>query len=356
MVSVGVDIHKRSGFAVFKDDDGRVLGSFRFINNGCGIAELVQKLQVFGDVRVAMESSGNYWVRLYEALEGKGISVVLSNPLKTRAIAEAKIKTDRLDASTLADLLRADLVAESYVPSRQVRDRRALLRYRSCLVRTRSMVKNRVHALLDKYELSHGFTDLFGARGRRWLEGLELPGNDGLILKMALAEIEKLDELVEGVSNVIAKEAVKDPRVELLMGFKGIDYYIAMILVNEIGDINRFNSARKLVGWAGLCPSLHQSGGKCRMGRITKQGNRWVRWALTQAARYDPKLKGFFERVAGRGGTQKAVVAVARKMLVSIYYVLKRGEVYHGEDLELKGRKVNRLYGRVSRGLHAGRG
>jgi transposase len=131
------------------------------------------------------------------------------------------------------------------------------------------------------------------------------------------------------------------------MGFKGIDYYTAMILVNEIGDINRFSSARKLVGWAGLCPSVHQSGGRCRMGRITKQGNRWVRWALTQAAhqaaRYDPKLRSFFERVAGRGGRQKAVVAVARKMLVSIYHVLKREESYHGEGSELKRKKVNRL-------------
>ena len=96
---------------------------------------------------------------------------MLTNPLKTRAIAEARIKTDKLDASTLADLLRAGLVAECYVPPREVRDRRALLRYRASLVRTRTMVKNRVHALLDKYEMNHGFSDLFSVRGRRWLEG-----------------------------------------------------------------------------------------------------------------------------------------------------------------------------------------
>ncbi len=115
------------------------------------------------------------------------------------------------------------------------------------------MVKNRVHALLDRYELNHGFSDLFGARGRRWLKGLRLPGSDGLILKLALAEIDKLDALVEEVSRAIAREAVKDSRVELLLGFKGIDYYTAMIIVNEIGDINRFSSPRKLAGWAGLC-------------------------------------------------------------------------------------------------------
>ena len=150
MISVGVDLHKRSGFAVIKDEDGSVLGSFPFRNNWRGISEFVQKLRGFKDVKVAVESSGNYWVRLYEELEENGIRVVLTNPLKTRAIAEAKIKTDKLDASTLADLLRAGLVAECYVPSREVRDRRALLRYRASLVRTRTMVKNRVHSLLDK--------------------------------------------------------------------------------------------------------------------------------------------------------------------------------------------------------------
>jgi len=153
--------------------------------------------------------------------------------------------------------------------------------------------------------------------------------------------------LIGEVSRAVAKEAVKDPRVELLLGFKGIDYYTAMVVLCEIGDINRFSSARKLVRWAGLCPSLHQSGDRCRMGKIIKQGNKWVRWALVQAAhqaaRHDPELRRFFERVAGRRGVQKAVVAVARKMLVSIYYVLKRGEPYRGEDSRLRWRKVNRL-------------
>lgn len=96
-----------------------------------------------------------------------------------------------------------------------------------------------------------------------------------------MTEIEKLDALVENVSKAIAKEAIKDPKVELLSGFKGIDYYTAMIDVNEIGDINRFNSPRKLVSWAGLCPSIRQTSSKCRMMMITKRGNKRVRWALT---------------------------------------------------------------------------
>jgi transposase len=352
MVSVGVDIHKASGFAVVKDDGGRVVASFTFKNDKCGIGEFVERLQGFRDVRVAVESSGNFWVKLYEALEAKGFRVVLSNPARTKAIAEAKIRSDRLDASTLADLLRAGLVAESYVPPKHVRDVRALLRYRVSLVRERTRVKNRVHALLDKHEVSVGFTDLFGARGRSWLRSLKLPGNDGLILKLALDEVDRLDGLIDEVSRVIAGEAVEDPRVELLLGYKGIDYYTAMVVLYEVGDINRFCSARKFVGWVGLCPSVHQSGEHCRRGGITKQGNKWVRWALVQAAhqaaRHDPKLRCFFERVAARRGVQKAIIAVARKLAVSIYYVLKRNEPYHGEDAGLRRRKVNRLRRMVS--------
>jgi len=352
MVSVGGDIHKASGFAVVKDDGGRVVASFTFKNDRLGIGEFVDRLQAFRDVRVAVESSGNFWVKLYEALEARGFRVVLSNPARTKAIAEARIRSDRLDASTLADLLRAGLVAESYVPPKRVRDVRALLRYRVSLVRERTRVKNRVHALLDKHEVSVGFTDLFGARGRSWLRGLKLQGNDGLILKLALDEVDRLDGLIDEVSRVIARQAVEDPRVELLLGFKGIDYYTAMVVLYEVGDIDRFCSARKLVGWVGLCPSVHQSGEHCRRGGITKQGNKWVRWALVQAAhqaaRHDPKLRRFFERVAARRGVQKAVVAVARKLAVSIYYVLKRGERYRGEDAGLRRRKVYRLRRMVS--------
>jgi transposase len=109
-----------------------------------------------------------------------------------------------------------------------------------------------------------------------WLRSLKLPGNDGLILRLALDEIYRLDGLIDEVSRVIAGEAVEDPRVELLLGYKGIDYYTAMVALYEVGDINRFCSARKFVGWVGLCPSVHQSEEHCRRGGIKKQGNEWV--------------------------------------------------------------------------------
>jgi transposase len=158
----------------------------------------------------------------------------LSNPARTRAIAEAKIRSDRLDASTLADLLRAGLVAESFVPPKRVREVGALLRYRVCLVRERTRVKNRVHALLDKHEVGVGFTDLFGVCGRSWLRGLKLSGKDGLVFRLALDEIDRLDGLIDEVSRVVAGEAVEDPWVELLLGFRGVDYYTAMVVLYKV--------------------------------------------------------------------------------------------------------------------------
>jgi transposase len=127
----------------------------------------------------------------------------------------------------------------------------------------------------------------------------------------------------------------------------GHDYYGALLLLHEIGDIRRFSSPKKLVSWAGLAPSLHQSGDVRYTGRITKQGNARVRWYLTEAAknaaRFDPKLKPFYERVGSRKGNHKAIIAVARKMLVSIYWVLTRNEYYDGDRQEVRERKVKNL-------------
>lgn len=141
--------------------------------------------------------------------------------------------------------------------------------------------------------------------------------------------------------------ATNDRRIDLLLGFTGIDYYGALLLLYEIGEITRFSNPKKLVAWVGLAPSLHQSGNVRYNGRITRQGNKRVRWYLIEAAqhatRYDPKLKPFYERIARKKGHQKAVVAVARKMLVSIYYVLTRNELYHGDREDGRTRKLKNL-------------
>ena len=358
MINVGVDIHKRICQACLKDERGSIVEEFRFRNNQEGVAKLAMVLKKHGEAKVALESTGNLWVKIYDRLdEEPDIDVILSNPKKTRIIAEAKIKNDKLDARLLADLVRADLVARSYVPPKEIRMQRALLRERISLVESRTMIKNHVHALLDKYEIQSMYTDLFGKRGREWLRSLNLLGIDQTILEVNLQRLEELEAHIDAFTRKIAQEAVEKPEVRLLMGFTGIDYYSAMLLASEIGDVTRFPSAKKLVSYAGLAPGTRQSAEKTIHGHIVKDGNKRMRWILVEAAqhasRHDPRLRAFYLRILKRRGYQRAIVAVARKMLVAMYHVLSKNEAYHGVRGELFERKLKRLEWETSRSLQA---
>ena len=150
MIYVGIDIHKRKCNSALMDEQGRILDETVFANTQEGLTTLIQRIKAHGQAKAVLESTGNFWLRSYEALEKEQIHVALSNPLKTRAIAEARIKTDKIDARLLAHLLRANLVAESYVPDKQTRARRALLRHRASLVKTRAIcIVLRIMSVLD---------------------------------------------------------------------------------------------------------------------------------------------------------------------------------------------------------------
>ena len=157
---------------------------------------------------------------------------------------------------TLAYLLRGNLVTESYVPNHEIREQRALLRQRRSLVEDTVAVKNRIHNLLDKYNLQPHYSDLFGKQGREWLRNLQLPPIERTILDVNLKQLQSLEESVDALTVKIAQEAADRPDVKLLMGFTGIDYYSAMLLINEIGPITRFPSPKKLVSYAGLAPGI----------------------------------------------------------------------------------------------------
>jgi transposase len=360
MINVGIDVHKRRCQACLKDERGRLIGEVSFPRDEEGIRSFHRLLQNHGEARIVLESTGNLWVPIYDHLaDDPANRVILANPRKTRIIAEAKIKNDRMDARVLADLVRADLVAESYVPSKEIREQRALLRQRRSLVEDTVAIKNRIHSLLDRHNLKHEYSDLFGKQGREWLRGLQLPSTEKIILDVELRQLESLEGGIRTLTEKIAVEAAEEPRVRLLMGFTGIDYYSAMLLLAEIGEIKRFSSPKKLVAYAGLAPGMRSSAGKTVRGHITKEGNKYLRWILIEAAqhasRFDPKLQGFYQRVSARRGRQRAIVGVARKLLVSIYHVLNRNETYHGQRTELLERKIRNLQRIVDSSLQEGR-
>ena len=237
---VGVDVGKAKCRAALMNQSGKVENEFFFENSTRGIEHLTSLLT--SEDKVVMESAGNLWLSIYDALENRNIKVVLANPMKTKVIASAKIKTDKVDARILAHLLRADLVAESYVPEGSIREMRSLVRHRLSLVRMRTMVKNKVHAVIDKYGYRCGFSDMFGKRGIAWLETVEFSELDRLLLENHLSLVESITLQIRKVDDAIKKRACQDEDVRLLLSLTGIDVYSALLIRSEIGPITRFSN------------------------------------------------------------------------------------------------------------------
>ncbi len=233
------------------------------------------------------------------------------------------------------------------VPPRELREIRALVRHRASLVRARTTVKNRVHAIVDQHGLRCGYSDLFGKRSLEWLRSLDLGALDDLILRSHLEQVESLSRLVEEADEEIRCRASPDEDVRLLLSLTGVDVYTALLIRSEIGNISRFPDYKRLVSWAGLAPSLHQSGTVEYSGGITRQGSRMLRWAMVESARsavrHDERMRGFYERVKRRRGDGKAVVAVACKMLKVIWFMLSRREVYQSRNEGRYGVKLKSL-------------
>jgi len=342
---VGIDISKAKCRAAIMDAGGIILEEFMFSNNHEGIEGLAARLTMHD--RVVMESTGSVWTNLYNHLDERHIPVALANPLKTKAIASARIKSDKVDARILAHLLRSNLIAESYVPPKHLREIRALVRHRAGIVKIRTMVKNEIHALIDKHGFKHEFSDLFGKGGLEWLRSLELPSLDRLILDNHLTHLQSLNQQTERVDKEIHDKAVEDEDVRLLLSMTGIDVYSALLIRSEIGSIERFPHYKKLVSWAGIAPSLHQSGSVEYHGSITKQGSRTLRWIIVEAARvavnHDERMRVYYERVKHRRGDQKAIIAVANKMLKIIWFMLTRREPYESRNEKRYRQKLNSI-------------
>lgn len=331
MLCVGVDLHQHYFFATVMDEKGKVLSEDKVETLDRQIAEYFQPLTKDDKVEVAVEPISS-WYYFYEIVEGLGCSVHLVNPLKVKAIASARIKTDKIDSNILAHLLRTNLLPEAYIPCRDIRDLKELLRTRASLVHLRTEVKNRIHAILHKTGIQHEYSDLFGKAGREFLRGLELRQPYQKALDKYLQVTDNLDEQIEQSDQEIQEKVKEDKQALLLMSVDGISYYSALLIISEIGDVKRFPSWRHLASYAGVVPSVYSSGGKTRTGKITRQGSKWLRWTIVQAAirqaRADSRLGEFYRRMKHKKGTRIAKVATARKLLEVIYSMLKSNQPY----------------------------
>jgi transposase len=324
---VGIDLHRRRSFVTAIDEQGEVSLRRRITNDPDAFLELL------GDpegTHVALEATYG-WEWLADLLADAGFELHLAHPLRTRAIAAARVKTDAVDAATLAQLLRAGLLPEAYIAPRELRDVRELLRHRVTLVAMRSALKNRVHAILARHGVTHQHADLFGKAGRQFLATVELRPAPRQRIDSLLALVENFDREIDATAREIDGQAKGDERVALLCQIHGIGRYTAMLIIAEIGDVRRFPTARHLCAWAGLTPTVRSSDGKTRLGNISRQGSSILRWAMVEAATHvatrGGPLREQFERIAKRRGRKVARVAVARQILTLCYYGLRDGEI-----------------------------
>jgi len=260
--------------------------------------------------------------------------VVLAHPKQVKAIAAARVKTDKIDATILAHLARADLLPTAYAPPVEIRELRDLVRHRSKLVRERTRHKNRIHTILSRYNLHSPCTDLFGKKGRAFLEKIKnkLSTTHQLMLDNYLSLIDTLNERIKSVNKVIQSRVKYDLLTKILTSMPGVGIYSAAIIMAEIGEISRFLGPKQLCSFAGLVPSTRSSDTHVRHGRITKEGSPWLRWIMVSAAKRapcaSPRLAHFHKRILKRHGKKTARVALARQMLSIIYYILLRNTPY----------------------------
>jgi transposase len=275
--------------------------------------------------------------------------VVVSNPAKTRAIAEAKIKTDKVDAATLAGLLAANYLPSVWLPDPQTAALRRQVLRRAHLVRQRTRLKNQIHAILHRNLVPRcPAADLFGHKGRRWLAAQELPADEQAAAAALLRQLDFHTEELRVLDADLAQGALGRDDVRRLMTIPGVDATVALSIVAAVGDFTRFRSPQKLVAYFGLNPRVRQSGGQpASHGRITKAGRAHARGMLVEAAwsasRAPGPLRAFYQRLRARRGMQIAVVATARKLTVLCWHLMAKGEDYAFAQPSLVAHKRRKL-------------
>ncbi len=274
MLHAGIDMHKEFLMVTVLDEEGsEVVSPRRIPTSGLSIEEFFGEFEP-EEIAAVLEAGPN-WYWLCDQLDELGIQNKLCHPFKTKAIASARIKTDKIDSRTLADLSRADLIAESYKPDMQTRYLRELMRGRSFMVNLRTGLKNRVHSILAKINVKNPYSDLFGIGGMGFLESLTLPDVYRDSLDSYLEVIESLNGEIADAEKKATRALEESPEARLLSTIPGVGLITSLMITAEIGDVSRFDSHRQLCSFAGLVPSTWQSGGATRHGRITRQGSRW---------------------------------------------------------------------------------
>jgi transposase len=340
-----MDVH-RDFCEIAVSENGRVRSAGRIPTRVGPLHALAQSLTEDDVVAIEATSGSD---KIVSILQEHQIRVVVANTRKLKAITEAKAKTDRLDARTLARMLTAGLLDGVWTPDERTRALRRLTNRRERLVRARTRAKNEAQAVLGRNLCDRPpVTDAFGKAGRRWMAGLLLPVDERLTLDGCLRQVDFLDQEVAAMDREIAKAALAWPEIQRLMTVPGVNVQTAATFMASIGDIRRFPSASRLTSYLGLDPKVHQSGNApARHGRISKAGTSEVRHMLGEAAwkvTLTPgPLRAFFERVRARRNAQIAVTATSRKLAALFWHLLTREQDYAFGRPAMTRNKIRKL-------------
>ena len=338
-LSIGCDAHKHYSQLEVQDAAGQVLDRVRLNHQPGAVSSFFARFP--SGTPVALESVGNwYWIA--DEIEAAGCLPLLTNPARAKLLMGHVNKTDKLDASGLATLLRLGSLPSVWLPPADLRDQRELPRTRMALCAWRTSIKNRIHSLLSKYALApeEGLS-VFSQRGRSWLETAvaRLPPETGRCLAQHLKLLDFLSLHISELEDRIREQIALTPSMQLLKSLPGVGDILAILIEREVGTIDRFPCAPQFSSYCGTTPRVSSSGGKTHYGRMRTESNQYLKWAFIEAANAVSAHHGqrgwvtrhcsrLYLRVRARKGASVAIGAVARHLAESAFWVLKKSEPY----------------------------
>jgi transposase len=336
MLHAGLDLCRKRIDVCLLSDEGEVVSEFAAPPDLDGLRGLNRRVMgLGGPVRGVIESmTGARFV--HDTLEQLGWEVLLADAHKVKGLAPLTCKTDKIDARVLAVLSQRDLVPAVWLPDPRVRREREQARFRLHLVKHRSMLKNRIHSTLITFGKPCQVTDLFGVAGRKLLNELEIPQPWRATVDASLALIDDLEAQIAQIAAELKASGVDHRYVPTLMSAPGIGWVLAFTIAAEIGEIERFASAQKLVGYTGLCPRVYQSGDKDHRGPLTKAGPKYLRWAMLEATMhalrhpaYSSRYQHTKRRLGRQRGAKVAQIDIARRLTGSIWHMLTHNQPFN---------------------------
>ena len=338
----GIDLAKRESQIAVLDPDGVQIETKRFATTRESFLAIAAELREDDTAALEVTTNSTSIARLIRS--NSPARVIVSNPIKTKTIAQAKIKTDKIDARVLAELARVGYLPEVWLPDEDTEALRQFITDRVAYVRRRTECKNVIHSVLHRNMAHQERSDLFGTGGRCWLESIirgegiktPVPELDRMRIGSLLNEIDRIDALVADLESVIASYVALRPhlkeQMDRLLSITGVNLVVAASLIGTIGDIGRFPDKKKLAAYFGVVPSTYQSGDTSRNGRITKQGRAEARWLIIEAAeilrRSPGPMRALYSRIQRKRNHNVAVVAVARKLVELVHHLLANAEDY----------------------------